>query len=542
MNIQKSSIRLFILWTLSASFLVFFQNCGPDFQAIEKTQQETEASDLETPQPDDNDLTEPEETLNCEIGFHIEGAVCAPNTINCSITNGTGQQTWQGSSYGACTVVSCQQGYRNSANSCVFSPTSCPITFGEGQTQANGSCLAVSCQSGYHLSSNSCVSNVLSCTIANGTGQRTWNGSSFGSCMVLSCQTGYIESNNQCILAPVVSNPNWGPRNSARVFISGHSLTDDPLASHLVHSATQRGDSIAYNQQIVLGSPLRVRTRGLNSSGWAGYSEGKNRNGGSGLNVINELRNPQTIGTGQRYDTLVITENHNSLEMIEWENTIGYLRHYHDRLIEGNTQARTLFYNSWLDINKSNPALWIDHEKKATVAWECVTSKINLSLQSINRSDRVTNLPVSAALVHLVERILADQVPGISGSTLQKMNTIFSDNVHLTNLGVYYVSLVTYAAVYGKQPTGAPPTGISTNTATELQSIAWHFINSYYSQTNPGVRDMNSCRSYVAQQVCSSYWTLKANTGSISGCQNYINGNNSPFRWPDSSFSPFPAP
>lgn len=402
------------------------------------------------------------------------------------------------------------------------------------------------CAINTHLESGVCVSNTQLCMVANGVGQSTWNGTIFGTCSVTTCNPGYERMGNTCVAMSTGGGGStaWMPRSSSRFFLTGHSLTDDPLASYIVDVATKRGDSVAYNQQIVIGSPIRFRTRGSGTTGWSGYSLGKNRNGSTGLNVISELRNPQTIGAGQRYDTLVITENHSSLGMIQWEDTIGYLRHYHDRLIEGNPSARTLFYNSWLDINKSAPAQWIDHEKKALVAWECAASKVNLSLQSVGRTDRVLNMPTGAALVDLVERISANQIPGISGTINQKLNMIFSDNVHLTPLGVYYVSLLTYASVYGKAPTGiTPPQGIDLNIATAMQTMAWNYINSYYNRNNPGVREMAECRSYISQQVCPSYWTLLGNTGNVTNCQNFFsNANSSPFRWPDSSFVPYPAP
>lgn len=339
-------------------------------------------------------------------------------------------------------------------------------------------------------------------------------------------------------------SPTWAPRNSSRFFISGHSLTDDPLASYIVDIAVKKGDSADYNQQIILGSPIRSRTRDSSTTEWPGYSLGKNRDGSVGLNVISEFRNPQTIGAGQRYDTLIITENHHLPVAIQWEDTIGYLRHYHDRLIEGNPSGKTFFYNSWLDIDKGNPTIWIDYEKKALVAWECATSKVNHTLQAAGRGDRILNLPVGAALVDLVEKAIANQVTGISGTTTQKMNLIFSDNVHLTSVGIYYAALVTYSSVYGKTASGVtPPPEVSASTASALQSLAWNFVNTYYNRDNPGLRAMAECRSFVSQQVCPALWTLKQETFRISACQSYYDDSASgPFIWPDPNFVPFPAP
>lgn len=62
----------------------------------------------------------------CNSGYTQSGNSCVPNapvtpigtTRACSIANGTGQQTWNGSSWSACQVVSCNAGYQQSGNAC----------------------------------------------------------------------------------------------------------------------------------------------------------------------------------------------------------------------------------------------------------------------------------------------------------------------------------------------------------------------------------------------------------------------------------------
>lgn len=46
------------------------------------------------------------------------------NTRSCSITNGTGKQTWDNNVWGDCTVSSCNSGYHQGSNSCVVDSTS----------------------------------------------------------------------------------------------------------------------------------------------------------------------------------------------------------------------------------------------------------------------------------------------------------------------------------------------------------------------------------------------------------------------------------
>jgi hypothetical protein len=56
----------------------------------------------------------------CSAGYHLEGGVCTSDERACSVTNGTGSETWTGSSYGACVAVSCLSGYYIADGSCAL--------------------------------------------------------------------------------------------------------------------------------------------------------------------------------------------------------------------------------------------------------------------------------------------------------------------------------------------------------------------------------------------------------------------------------------
>lgn len=337
------------------------------------------------------------------------------------------------------------------------------------------------------------------------------------------------------------------PRDSARVFISGHSLTWDPLGETVLSLAKSLGKDFNFNEQLVSGSPIRVRTFGpdWNAKDWQGYKLGKNREG-ENLDVINELKTPKTLGKGEKYDTLVITERHDLLGTIMWEDTIGLLRHYNDRLIDGNPNAHTFFYQSWLDIDKKDPSIWIDHTKKDRHAWECVASKVNLTLNSEGRKDYIETLPTGAALVELVEKVIKNEVKGITGTTEEKLNILFQDNVHMTAAGSYFVSLVTYSAVFRSPSMGGEvPAGINTDTAKDLQNIAWNYIKQYYTTPDAGKHSMEECRAYIASTVCPSFWLEQKKPNKTSECQaNFSdpNAEENPFRWPDPKLKLYPKP
>jgi hypothetical protein len=325
---------------------------------------------------------------------------------------------------------------------------------------------------------------------------------------------------------PLPAAAAWGtPRNSARFFVSGHSLTDDPYASNVADIARSLIGSQAanFNQQIVIGSPIRVRTGAPNSD--AGYSTGKNRPFGQGLDIRKELASGGTIN-GDRYDTLVITENHNLIQSMQWENTVKQTRHFHEQLVAANPNARTFLHASWWAIDKNNPGAWLEAERAIAPLWHCAASRINRSLVAERRQDRVWPLPTSLALIELVERSLNGQVAGLSADNPKAtLDRIFADDVHMTPLGTYYMSLVTYAAIYQRSPEGAPPVqGVNREQAAALQSLAWKFVSNFYAKYQDP--SMAECNTRVAPPACVRYWTERKQTSEIRGCQSLFQDSN----------------
>ncbi len=349
------------------------------------------------------------------------------------------------------------------------------------------------------------------------------------------------------VLADTVSPPALdAPRASARVFISGHSLTAEPIGSELVKIAQSLGASAKYNEQLATGSSIHYRVRGDSDTGWAGYSLGDNREG-SNMNVIAELRNPQTLG-GDRYDTLIIAERYDLLVAIDYDKTARYLRHVHERLIEGNPRSNSYFYESWFELDdKSDPRDWIAYERASSPVWQCVATRINQSLAAEGRSDRVVSLPAGSAMAELIERATQGGLAGVTGSSvLETVNRVISDNVHMTPLGKYYMALITYSAVYRSSPVGAwAPSEVTGTQANTLQRLAWEYVSSYYARRDPP-RTLAQCQSLVQDSYCSTYWTFHGEAQRIASCRDKFSRQNddNPFYFnaaSDASYW-FPAP
>ena len=293
-----------------------------------------------------------------------------------------------------------------------------------------------------------------------------------------------------------------------RLFISGHSLVDQPLPNHLAAIASSLGTPLDWNRQYIVGSSISARSRGVGSAdgSWQGYQRGFNRTG-EGLDVISELRNPKTV-SGARYDALLITEQHGLLGSLTWHDTVRYLRHYHDRLIAGNPRATTYFYESWLGLNdKSDPRRWIAYERAASPIWQCIATRINASLDAEGRVDRIKSLPAGAALADLVDHATRpDGLPGISqGNTRSTVDSLVRDDVHLTELGTYYIALVSYSFIFGKSPSGAwHPNNVTEVQADSLQKMASGFASRYTTANRP--LTLEDCSEQLRSNFIGTYW------------------------------------
>lgn len=307
-----------------------------------------------------------------------------------------------------------------------------------------------------------------------------------------------------------------------RLFVSGHSLTDNPIPDDIVQIAASLGTPARYNQQIVPGSTIKARTHGQGN--WSGYRQGKNRQG-SNTDVIDELRSGKAIG-GDRYGVLLITERHDLLGPLIWEDSIRHLRHFHELAHKANPKVQTHFYASWLAIqDKSNPQAWVRYERAADQAWQCLSTRVNTSLAHEKRSDRLKHIPAGAALAELVDRATRQQLPGISqGSTKATLDQLFTDDVHLTRAGAYYMALVSYSAIAGRSPVGAwAPAGISGPQAQALQSVAWDVISgTTKTKAQAQAASLDQCRNYLANTFCETFWTFTGNPGAIGSCKNTL--------------------
>jgi hypothetical protein len=304
-----------------------------------------------------------------------------------------------------------------------------------------------------------------------------------------------------------------------RFLISGHSLTDNPLAEYLAAISSSAGYRTAWNQQIIIGSSVQARTRGWlpDREPWHGYRLGKN-NGRDDMDVIAELKT-------HPYDALIVAEGHHTVSSIRWGDTVQYLRHFHERLVDGNPAGTTYFYEPWESIKDlSDPSSWVALERDATKVWGCVPTRINRSLEHEGRTDRLTSLPIGAGLAELVARATTQDVRGISGPTVTAtVKRLFSDDVHVTRLGYYYVALLNYIGITGRKPDGVwKPEFISSDVAATLRDIAWTFYEKRKAEYRP--LTLPQCIKFMTDTFCDAWNKQVPNKWAppINDCKDYF--------------------
>lgn len=306
-----------------------------------------------------------------------------------------------------------------------------------------------------------------------------------------------------------------------RFFNSGHSLNDDPFPGYLAAIAKSKGYAVDWEQQLVVGSPIgwRVYADNPDKSQFAGYRIGKNRHDRQGMDVIKELRRKDA------YDALIIAEGHNTVAVLRWHQTHRFLRHFHDRLVEGNPSGTTYLYEPWESMrDKLTPAPWMALERDASKIWSCVTDRINKSLDLVGRKDRVANLPIGAAVVELVDRATNGTVAGVTGKSLSDtMNRIFLDDVHLTPMGLYYSALVSFAGITGEDVKGVwQPSNITKQQATSLQEVATAFHE--YRRTTYQQPDLAGCRRLMTDSFCKRWndYVPSKWVGPVNDCESFF--------------------
>lgn len=133
--------------------------------------------------------------LICNPNFHKEWNSCISNTKSCTITNWVGQQTWNGSSWWSCQVMSCNSWYNKVWNSCIKINNNCSTrNMNDYNIPAVNHWNSIQITKTINWSPvNWSTTYTATASCNNGNITISWENSR------INCGSGYENKNNQCV-------------------------------------------------------------------------------------------------------------------------------------------------------------------------------------------------------------------------------------------------------------------------------------------------------------------------------------------------------
>lgn len=251
------------------------------------------------------------------------------------------------------------------------------------------------------------------------------------------------------------------PRTSARVFYLGHSLQNHQVPAMVEDLARDASLENTYQVQIGLGANLQWQ--------WM------HPEGAQGVVARDVL--PTTP-----FDVFVMTEALPLASQIQWADSSGFASRYAELARQGNPDVQVYLYETWHSRNDTpSTAEWRAHIASDLPAWESIVDGANATYEGRD----ILLIPAGQAMGALHDEITAGHVPGLSS-----IEQLFHDDIHLNDVGWYFVSLVQYATIYRRSPVGLTSTtsdheglGRYTPPPSEavrpMQEIAWRTVTSY---------------------------------------------------------------
>ncbi|MGJ5620187.1 hypothetical protein [Sulfitobacter sp. MF3-043] len=189
---------------------------------------------------------------------------------------------------------------------------------------------------------------------------------------------------------------------------------------------------------------------------------------------------------------LILTEAVPLANHTRWSDTEVYAQAFFGLAVSANPATKVYLQETWHSRN-SGTGVAVDDDAQAHVPWRArldqdlpVWQGIVTSVAAGNRTETasITLIPAGQAMARLYDEIAADRVPGISD-----IGALFADDIHLNDLGHYFVAMVQYASLTGESPQGltnafndrwgksfdAPGPVLARN----LQRIAWDAVRGY---------------------------------------------------------------
>ncbi|SFC58838.1 PKD domain-containing protein [Pseudoalteromonas denitrificans] len=274
---------------------------------------------------------------------------------------------------------------------------------------------------------------------------------------------------NSILASPTVTN-------DVRAVFVGHSLINYDMP-YILQQLTQDAQNLTMQNavQVMNGAPLRYNWDFCTESSFTGQWPPES----FACDAIE-------AGTVQgAYNTLIVTDANNSIHSNhEWNHPQLHINNFLELMKNKDPQSRAFFYTSWeaLDYHTGE---WTDAIAFELAEYEEIIAQAKQISADLGRHAEFELIPANLALRELILQIESGQISGLS-----QRADIFADNVHMNNLGNYFMANVVFSAIFKRSPVGLTnqvnaKNGVNIHVdsvlAQQLQALAWQVVSNYYS-------------------------------------------------------------
>ncbi|MEL6702024.1 MAG: hypothetical protein AAFO58_10160, partial [Pseudomonadota bacterium] len=200
----------------------------------------------------------------------------------------------------------------------------------------------------------------------------------------------------------------------------GHSLVGPVMPAIFNAFMSDQGSVVRADAQVINGAPLRYN--------WD--------NGPSAEGV-----NAREVLPSGDYGSVIVTEAIPLDQQLLWNDPAGYAKRYYDLALSANPNTRFYLYETWHYIG-DDPQVWRDQISADQSSWQGIIDYVNQNAPAGTPEALV--IPAGQAMGNLHDAIVAGQVPGLTS-----IRDLFSDDIHLNNLGHWFVAAIHAEAVAG---------------------------------------------------------------------------------------------
>ncbi|WP_434618762.1 hypothetical protein [Tabrizicola sp. M-4] len=262
------------------------------------------------------------------------------------------------------------------------------------------------------------------------------------------------------------NDPLPAPDAPLAVFHIGHSLVNRDMPAMLAQLA---GEGHRYESQLGWGATLQ--------SHWGDTPV----NGFEQENAHPRFRPAREAVDSGDYDALVLTEMVEIRDALRYHDSARYLAQFSEAARTARPDTRIYLYETWHRLDDAEG--WLERiDADLPRYWEA--GILRPALHKGAEGQRIHLIPAGQALAAFVREV--ESRGGVGNVTSRR--DLFSDDIHLNDLGNYFIALVHYATLYGDSPEGlphellradgTPATAPAPETARLMQDVVWRVVTS----------------------------------------------------------------